>query len=87
VTIIQEFEALNGTIDDLKFLEIKCGKEILPYQWINGSVVLEDYSCDEVGSETTQVFTEGVHTLEFRFGNDVEYAYNDAVGPSALQVC
>jgi len=65
-------------------LEIKCGEEILPYQWINGSVFIEDYSCEEMGSETSQVYTPGVHTLEFKFGNDVKYAYNTA---ATLEQC
>ncbi|MBD3304338.1 hypothetical protein GF343_04270, partial [Candidatus Woesearchaeota archaeon] len=62
---------------DLKFLEVKCGNKTLDYTWINGSVFLANYSCDSLGYETSKVLTTGKHTLEFRFGSDVDYAFND----------
>jgi len=84
--------AYNGTnwsdsseedVYDLKFLELKCGEEILSYQWIdnglgNSSVFIEDYECNFTAYETSKVLTEGFHTLEFDFGGTKAYAYNTA---------
>jgi hypothetical protein len=64
--------------EDLKFLQIQCGDQTLSYDWINDSVFIENYTCAETGNETSKVLTPGKHTLEFRFGEDVEYAYNRA---------
>jgi hypothetical protein len=63
---------------DLKFLEIKCGDKILDYEWIDGSVFIRDYFCNETGYEISKVLTMGKHKLEFRFGDIVKYAYNEA---------
>ncbi|MFH1394215.1 MAG: LamG domain-containing protein, partial [Candidatus Micrarchaeota archaeon] len=79
--------AVNGTTwddedeaGDLLFLELRCGETLLEPLWddLTKSVIYVDYNCSEVGSETSRVLTHGVHTLEFTFGDDVEYAYNDA---------
>jgi len=65
--------------EDLKFLEIKCGAVVQPYQWINNEIFIEDYNCDnQVGSEISQVLTIGEHHLEFDFGGQKAYANNDA---------
>ncbi|MFC1801751.1 FG-GAP repeat domain-containing protein, partial [Nanoarchaeota archaeon] len=69
----------NSSVYDLKLLELKCGDEVLSYEWVGDSVVIEDYSCNETGSEVSKVLTAGKHVLEFRFGDDVDYAYNTAV--------
>ncbi|MCX6708574.1 MAG: right-handed parallel beta-helix repeat-containing protein, partial [Candidatus Woesearchaeota archaeon] len=63
---------------DLKFLELNCGNQTLNYTWTNNSVFIEDYYCNETGFEISKVLTEGKHVLEFRFGDDVDYAYNTA---------
>ena len=50
--------AINGTTwsnknenDDLKFLQVKCGSELLDYEWINDSVIVNNYTCNETGYE------------------------------------
>ncbi|MCJ7817004.1 MAG: right-handed parallel beta-helix repeat-containing protein, partial [Candidatus Aenigmarchaeota archaeon] len=54
----------------------------------NGSVFVENYSCSENGYEISKVLTGGSHTLEFRFGNDTEYAHNFATfNCSTCTVC
>jgi archaellum component FlaG (FlaF/FlaG flagellin family) len=63
---------------DLQFLDLKCGENTLEYQWLNNSVFIQDYSCTETGYETSKVLTSGKHTLQFKFGSDVAYAYNAA---------
>jgi len=63
---------------DLKFLEVRCGNELLAYEWINGSVFIANYSCNETGFESSKVLTPGVHNLEFAFGDDIKYAHNNA---------
>jgi hypothetical protein len=78
--------AINGTTwgestseNDLALLEIKCGGEVLDYDWDNNSVIIANYSCDEIGNESSYVRTFGRHDLEFDFGGEKAYARNAAV--------
>ena len=78
-------KATNGTTwhnenetEDLKFLEVRCGANILNNSWINNSVYIANYSCNETGYETSKVFSAGKHTLQFNFSGIIVYAYNDA---------
>lgn len=75
--------AVNGTTwnnsdqnHDLKFLQCRKGNETLDYQWINESVFISNFSSNVTCYEISQVFTPGVHTLMFRFGNDIAFANN-----------
>ena len=61
---------------DLKLLELRCGNNAIDYTWKDDSVFVEDYNCSELGYEVSKVLTTGKHALEFRFGDDVDYAYN-----------
>jgi len=77
---------INGTTwgddphdNDLRFLEIKCGDEILDTEWDNGSIVVYNYSCDSNGYESSYVRTSGGHYLEFDFGGVKAQARNSAV--------
>ena len=63
---------------DLTFLELRCGEQVIPYQWIDNSVVVENYTCNEEATEVSKVLTAGKHSLEFRFGADIGYAFNNA---------
>ena len=67
---------------DLKFLEVRCGEQILSYEWIdvNGtaSVFIQDYECNETAKEISKVLTSGKHSIEFDFGGIKAYAYNTA---------
>ena len=77
--------AVNGTTwtnysesdYDLKFLEIKCGNQTLDYEWINESVFVENYTCNQTGYEISKVLTTGKHQLRFTFGTIIKYAYNE----------
>ncbi len=62
--------------DDLEFLELRCRNTTLSPDFDGERIFYPDYSCDENGYEISRVLTRGKHTLEFRFGSDVEYAYN-----------
>ncbi|MBD3155769.1 MAG: DUF2341 domain-containing protein, partial [Candidatus Aenigmarchaeota archaeon] len=64
--------------DDLEFLELRCGNDVLIPEFGGNSIVYEDYSCNEIGYEISRILTSGKHILEFKFGDDVEYAYNQA---------
>ncbi|MCX6711758.1 MAG: LamG domain-containing protein [Candidatus Woesearchaeota archaeon] len=68
----------SNELNDLKFLEVRCGNNKLNYNWINDSVIIYNYECNQTASEISKVLTEGKHTLQFTFGNDTEYAYNYA---------
>jgi len=66
--------------NDLKFLEIRCGENILDYEWTDDSVFIENYFCNETGSELSKVLTPREHDLEFDFGGEKAYAHNYAMG-------
>jgi len=68
---------------DLKFLELDCGNESLNYSWINNSVFVGNYSCDDIGYEYSKVITDGAHHLEFQFGEFFAYANNTAFNHSS----
>ncbi|MFH1801563.1 MAG: tail fiber domain-containing protein [archaeon] len=81
LTITAVNETTWSNIDesgDLKFLEVRCGNEVLNYSWISDSVFIANYFCNETGYEVSKVLTTGKHTLEFDFGGQKAYAYNDA---------
>jgi hypothetical protein len=61
---------------DIQFLELRCGDSVLTTELTDGVVFIEDYECNETCYETSKVLTSGKHTLEFRFGDEVEYAKN-----------
>ncbi len=42
------------------------------------SLVIADFECDELSHLENNVVTTGSHHIEFRFGNDLEYAHNYA---------
>ncbi|MBT4175041.1 hypothetical protein HOE07_05185, partial [archaeon] len=66
---------------DLQFIEIRCGEDVVNSSY-NGSIFVADYSCNQTGFEESRVLTAGVHDLEFRFGDLVAYAHNDASYPN-----
>ncbi|RLE44141.1 hypothetical protein DRJ19_01080, partial [Candidatus Woesearchaeota archaeon] len=84
--------ASNGTTwsnvneeEDLKFLEIRCGEEIINYTWIGNncsisegcSVFIPNYSCEnETSYEISKVLTTGAHHIKFEFGGQTAYAHN-----------
>ncbi len=77
--------AVNGTTwsdtnenNDLRFLELRCGNETLHYEWVNNSIYIANFSCDETCYETSKVLTLGKHHLEFDFGGIKAYAHNSA---------
>ncbi|RMD66668.1 hypothetical protein D6817_03620, partial [Candidatus Pacearchaeota archaeon] len=62
--------------EDLKFVEVACGGNVRSYEWINNSVFIENYECNETGYERSRVNTIGAHHLEFDFGGQKAYAHN-----------
>ena len=82
ITAINGTTLSNGNDDtDLIFLKISCGNHTNEFQWINDSIFIDNYSCNEIGYETSKVQSHGEHHLEFRFGNDIGYANNFAFTP------
>ena len=75
-----KISGINGTVfgKDLEFLEIKCGDTALDYEWKNNGIFIKNYECEEEGTEVSKVLTPGKHTLEFSFGDNKAYAYNQA---------
>ncbi len=67
---------------DIEFLELRCGDSVLTTELTDGVVFVENYNCDETGYKISKVIIAGKHTLEFRFGNDVKYAYNEVEPPT-----
>lgn len=70
---------------DLKFLDLKNDEENIEYSWINSSVYAKNYSSESIGYVFSKVITEGKHTLKFSYGDDIEYANNDASGFTYLK--
>jgi len=74
----------NGTTfgeaapEDLKFLELNNGTHTLTPTIQGNSIIYSNYSSNAEGFEASKVLTLGAHTLEFRFGDDVQYAFNVA---------
>ena len=75
---------INGTTfgeslpADLKFFTLENGTHTLTPTLGENSVIFQDYTSNGEGSFTSHVFTSGKHNLEFQFGDDVEFAHNDA---------
>ena len=67
---------------DLKFLELKCGEEVLDYVWDEEeeSVFVQNYSCNDTGYEVGLKWANTTTDIALRFdyGGQVRYAY-DAV--------
>jgi parallel beta-helix repeat protein len=68
----------------LRFENLACGNTLLNYTWLensddgsNNSVFYANYTCNELGSETSIVEIAAKHTLKFQFGSDTAYAFNE----------
>ncbi len=64
---------------DMQFLDLRCGEKSLDYLWVNDSVLVENYSCEDIGYEISMIFTDDKHYLEFDFGGQKAYAKNDVL--------
>ena len=73
----------NSSIYDLKFLDLSCGNDSINYTFSNGTLSATNYSCDETAIEVSKVLTPIKHTLEFDFGGQKAYAYNDVFSACA----
>jgi len=79
ISAINETTYGNELPDDLTPLELRCGENVLNYDWQGNSVFYSDWNCDnETGYWTVKVLTPGEHTQEFNFGGLIGYAYNFA---------
>lgn len=87
-----EVSGFNGTEfgKDIEFVQIRCGdKEVSAKPFIvfdldnpvdkSKGIIVEDYSCIFSSSYLdVKVLTTGKHTIQFKFGNDIDYSYNFA---------
>ncbi len=71
----------TGDERDIEFLNLMCGNRKVEYSFENGAVVVSDYSCDSTSIEKSTALTSGKHHLKFSFGNETEYAHNQANNP------
>ena len=73
-------QGIDGTEfgEDLKFLELDCDGEKIKYEFIENGIFVKDYFCENISLEISKVLTTGKHDLEFRFGEEVDYAHNFA---------
>jgi len=69
---------------DIRFLELLCGNEKREPVYDGKSVFYANWSCSEEGKIVNQVLKPGKHTQEFKFGDDIEYAYNMAILEKAM---
>ncbi len=57
---------------------IRCGDQIVPYEYKTGKFIAKDYKCDLVSTITMEVREEGIETIKLKFGNK-DYASNTAI--------
>ncbi|AFS80974.1 hypothetical protein NKOR_05440 [Candidatus Nitrosopumilus koreensis AR1] len=76
----------NSLPDDLSFTSLTAGVDSFTPEISGNSLIFRDYSSDSQGILNNLVMTKGEHNLKFTFGNDVDYAYNDASENEALDV-
>ncbi|MBI4896072.1 MAG: hypothetical protein HY832_00805, partial [Candidatus Aenigmarchaeota archaeon] len=74
-----------ATRDDLAFVELLCGNATVPVQERFDartgklqSVFAANYSCGTMSTQRVRALTPGKHTQQFIYGNDTEYAFNQA---------
>lgn len=63
---------------DLKFERLQNQTKIFEPLWKNESILITNFSSSTIIEETSLVQSLGKHVLQFTFGNDTVYAYNDA---------
>ncbi|MGQ0795552.1 MAG: hypothetical protein ACT4N5_05130, partial [Nitrosopumilaceae archaeon] len=80
ITAINDTTFGETAPDDLKFLELNDGTQTLIPEISGNSIIYQNYSSDAEGFERSLVLTEGIHDLEFKFGNVVQFAHNHATG-------
>ncbi|MFH1510256.1 MAG: LamG domain-containing protein, partial [Candidatus Woesearchaeota archaeon] len=66
----------TGIPDDLEFLGLQCGEQLLDPVFNGTHIFLENYECNNTGYHTVTVNTGGSHTQQFNFGGQTAYAYN-----------
>ena len=81
----------QATIDDMDFISLKCGEELLLRGGAptgddssDGVIHVPNWSCGTTAEITHLVNIAAPHTLKFQFGDQIKFAYNnpDAVGDS-----
>jgi len=63
---------------DLIFKYIKNSTKTFDTIWKNNSVIIKNFSSSTLIQEVSQVNTLGKHVLQFTFGSETVYAFNDA---------
>jgi concanavalin A-like lectin/glucanase superfamily protein/uncharacterized protein DUF2341 len=63
---------------DIIFQHLKTEDNLVPYIWENQKLIIKNFSSAKPILEVSKVRTLGKHTLQFSFGDDVVYAFNDA---------
>ena len=63
---------------DLEFLSITNETKTFEVEWIENGLMIKNFSSSGIVQERSKVLTNGKHVLDFRFGNDIVYASNDA---------
>ncbi|MBS3802179.1 MAG: DUF2341 domain-containing protein, partial [Candidatus Thermoplasmatota archaeon] len=63
---------------DLVFNNIKNSTKTFDTIWRNNSVIVKNFSSTTLVQEVSKVNTLGKHVLQFKFGTETVFAYNDA---------
>ena len=61
---------------DLRFLDLKCGEESVDYSWVDNSIYVSNYSCEDTSYHVVKVLSEGAHYQFFQFGDSSGVAKN-----------
>ncbi len=76
LTITAEDGTNFGT--DLIFLSLSCGDTVVPASYDGTKVFYENFNCASLAYEKSTVLSRGKHTLKFLFGDEEDYAFNEA---------
>ncbi|MDD5253633.1 MAG: hypothetical protein PHG05_00835 [Candidatus Nanoarchaeia archaeon] len=82
-------EAVDGTSfgNDLNFIELTCGSNVITSSLTDGKVYIPNYQCSEQSKESSKVISTGQHVLQITFGTESAKAYNYASdSPQTLNV-
>ena len=90
-TTYAEIPDNESTTNDLEFIELKCGDNLLnPEKNFVGNNLISlsylNYSCNKIGEFRVKVLTTGKHNQEFKFRDLKKLAFNDAQATATMAI-
>ncbi|HLC65314.1 MAG TPA: right-handed parallel beta-helix repeat-containing protein, partial [Candidatus Nanoarchaeia archaeon] len=77
ITAVEGTTYGNFSPDDLQFLELRCGADIIGADYNGTSIFVNSWNCDgQTAYHTVKTLTTGKHVQQFKFGDQTANAYN-----------